>query len=80
MADAEIRHCDKYPVNCWPNIPVPTVWRYAGSAQDLGAIVCSAYYQLCGRPSARRDRRGERREQETVLNVDWPASARTARY
>lgn len=67
MADAEIRHRDKYPVNCWPDIPVPTVWRHAGSEQDLA-------------PSARRDRGGALRDQETVLNVDWPAGARTARY
>jgi len=47
IADAEIRHCDKYAaVNCLPDIPVPTVWRYAASAKDRGAIFCSATIRI----------------------------------
>ena len=35
MVEVETRHCDKDPVNCWPDIPVPTVRRYAESEQEL---------------------------------------------
>jgi hypothetical protein len=49
MADAEIRHCDKYAaVNCLPDIPVPTVWRYGASAKDRGAIFWSATISYAG--------------------------------
>jgi hypothetical protein len=47
IADAEIRHSDKYPaVNRLRISRVPAVWRYAASTAAPAAICWSAYYSL----------------------------------